>query len=33
LKGFEVKVQKITDRHVDRAHELQAKKDAELMEI
>lgn len=33
LKGFETRVQKITDKYVDRAHELQAKKDAELMEI
>lgn len=33
LKGFEHKIQKMTDKWVDKAHELQAKKDAELMEI
>lgn len=33
LKGFETKIQKLTDKYVDEAHVLQKKKDAELMEI
>lgn len=33
LKGFETKVQKLTDKYVEDAHTLQKKKDAELMEI
>lgn len=33
LKGLETKVQKLTDSHIDTVHELQKKKDAELMEI
>lgn len=33
LKGFEAKVQKMTDKYVEEAHVLQKKKDAELMEI
>lgn len=33
LKGEEAKVQKLTDRFVDQAHELQKKKEAELMEV
>lgn len=33
LKGWEAKVQKITDKYVAEAHELQKKKDAELMEV
>lgn len=33
LKGFEAKVQKLTDKYVEEAHVLQKKKDAELMEI
>jgi ribosome recycling factor len=33
LKQYEAKVQKLTDKYVDEAHELQKKKDAELMEV
>lgn len=33
LKGEENKVQKLTDRFIDQAHELQKKKEAELMEV
>jgi len=33
VKGFEAKIQKLTDRHVDQAHELQKKEDAELLEV
>lgn len=33
LKGFEVKVQKFTDKYVEEAHMHQKKKDAELMEV
>ena len=33
LKGLENKVQKLTDTYVAQAHEIQKKKDAELMEV
>ncbi|MFN3728415.1 MAG: ribosome recycling factor [Fimbriimonadaceae bacterium] len=33
LKQHEVKAQKLTDRFVNEAHELQKKKDAELLEV
>jgi ribosome recycling factor len=33
LKGWETKVQKLTDKYVDEVHVLQKKKDAELMEV
>lgn len=33
LKGFENKIQKSTDKFVNEAHELQKKKEAELMEV
>jgi ribosome recycling factor len=33
LKRFEDKIQKLTDQFVAQAHELQKKKDAELMEV
>jgi len=33
LKAYEAKVQKLTDRFVAETHELQKKKDAELMEV
>lgn len=33
LKGFESRIQKITDKYVEEAHTHQKKKDAELMEI
>ena len=33
LKQLEAKIQKITDRYVEQVHELQKKKDAELMEV
>lgn len=33
LKGFEAKVQKITDKCIEKVHELQKKKDAEVMEV
>ena len=33
LKGFEAKIQKITDKHIGDAHDLQKKKDTELMEV
>jgi ribosome recycling factor len=33
LKGFEARIQKITDKYVEEAHTHQKKKDAELMEI
>jgi ribosome recycling factor len=33
LKAQEQKVQKVTDKHIERVHELQKKKDAELMEV
>ena len=33
LKGFEKKVQDLTDKYVAEVHEVQRKKDAELMEI
>lgn len=33
LKGWETKVQKITDKYVEEVHVLQKKKDAELMEV
>ena len=33
LKGFENKVQKITDKFVEEAHVLQKKKEAELLEV
>lgn len=33
LKGFEAKVQKITDRMIAEVHEHQKKKDTELMEV
>jgi len=33
LKGFENKVQKITDKFVEEAHTLQKKKEAELLEV
>lgn len=33
LKGNEAKVQKLTDAHIEKAHTLQKKKDAELMEV
>ena len=33
LKGFEAKIQKITDKYVEEAHALQKKKEAELMEV
>lgn len=33
LKGLETKVQKLTDKYVEEAHEQQRKKDAELMEV
>ncbi len=32
-KSLEARVQKLTDGHVAKAHELQKKKDAELMEV
>lgn len=33
LKSWEAKVQKATDKYVEQAHDLQKKKDAELMEV
>jgi ribosome recycling factor len=33
LKGFENKIQKLTDKHVEELHAIQKKKDAELMEV
>lgn len=33
LKGFEKKIQDMTDKHIAEVHEIQKKKDAELMEI
>lgn len=33
LKSMEARVQKLTDKYVAEAHELQKKKDAELMEV
>lgn len=33
LKGFENKIQKITDKFVEEAHALQKKKEAELLEV
>ena len=33
LKGLEAKIQKFTDKYIADAHELQKKKDAELMEV
>lgn len=33
VKAFEGKIQKLTDKYVAEAHELQKKKDAELMEV
>src|SRR5688572_25368087 len=33
LKAFEARIQKLTDKYVADAHELQKKKDAELMEV
>lgn len=33
LKGFEARVQKLTDKMVAEVHELQKKKDVELMEV
>ncbi|HZH98401.1 MAG TPA: ribosome recycling factor, partial [Fimbriimonadaceae bacterium] len=33
LKGMEAKVQKLTDRFVAEVHDLQKKKDQELMEV
>jgi ribosome recycling factor len=33
LKGHEQKVQKLTDTHIAKVHELQKKKDEELMEV
>lgn len=33
LKRYEDKIQKLTDKYVDEAHEQQKKKDAELMEV
>ena len=33
LKGYEAKVQKMTDKHIADVHEHQKKKDAELMEV
>jgi ribosome recycling factor len=33
LKGQETRVQKLTDKYIENAHELQKKKDAELMEV
>jgi ribosome recycling factor len=33
LKAFEAKIQKLTDRFVAETHELQKKKDTELMEV
>jgi ribosome recycling factor len=32
-KAFEAKIQKMTDKYVAEVHELQKKKDAELMEV
>jgi ribosome recycling factor len=33
LKGQETRVQKLTDKYIETAHDLQKKKDAELMEV
>ncbi|MCW5936142.1 MAG: ribosome recycling factor [Fimbriimonadaceae bacterium] len=33
LKGHEKRIQELTDKYVDEVHDLQKKKDAELMEI
>lgn len=33
LKGWEAKIQKLTDKYVDEVHVIQKKKDAELMEV
>jgi len=33
LKGFEAKIQKLTDKMVEEAHSIQKKKDTELMEV
>jgi ribosome recycling factor len=33
LKSYEAKVQKLTDQYVEKAHDLQKKKDEELMEV
>lgn len=32
-KGYEVKIQKLTDKYVEEVHAVQKKKDAELMEV
>jgi len=33
LKDFEHQIQKLTDKHIEQAHDLQKKKDSELMEV
>ena len=33
VKSFEAKIQKLTDKYVEQTHDLQKKKDADLMEV